>query len=82
MTEVVEVAVIGVPDEILGEAIKAFIVVRDASLTEYHVRAHLQRHLAPFQQPKFIEFIGSLPKNQAGKILKTELRQSTGCGLR
>ena len=80
MTEVVEVAVIGVPDEILGEAIKAFIVVRDASLTEYHVRAHLRRHLAPFQQPKFIEFTGSLPKNQAGKILKTELRQSTGLG--
>jgi acyl-CoA synthetase (AMP-forming)/AMP-acid ligase II len=75
MKEVVEVAVIGIPDEILGEAIKAFIVVRDGSLTEYHVRAHLQRHLAPFQQPKFIEFTDALPKNQAGKILKTELRQ-------
>jgi long-chain acyl-CoA synthetase len=75
ITDVVEVAVIGIPDEILGEAIKAFIVVRDTSLTEYHIRAHLQRHLAPFQQPKFIEFTDALPKNQAGKILKTELRQ-------
>jgi long-chain acyl-CoA synthetase len=75
ITEVVEAAVIGIPDEILGEAIKAFIVLRDTSLTEYHIRAHLQRHLAPFQQPKFIEFTDALPKNQAGKILKTELRQ-------
>jgi long-chain acyl-CoA synthetase len=75
ITEVVEAAVIGIPDEILGEAIKAFIVLRDTSLTEYQIRAHLQRHLAPFQQPKFIEFTDALPKNQAGKILKTELRQ-------
>ena len=54
--EVVEVAVIGVADEILGEAIKAFVVVTGAAVTEAQVRAHLQRRLAPFAQPKFVEF--------------------------
>ena len=81
ITDVAEVAVIGIPDEILGEAIKAFIVARDPSLTEYHIRAHLQRHLAPFQQPKFIEFTDALPKNQAGKILKTELHPKSRLGV-
>jgi acyl-CoA synthetase (AMP-forming)/AMP-acid ligase II len=75
LPEVVEVAVIGVADEILGEAIKAFVVVTGAAVTEAQVRAHLQRRLAPFAQPKFVEFTASLPKNQAGKILKAVLRE-------
>lgn len=75
LPEVVEVAVIGVADEILGEAIKAFVVVHGAELTEAQVRAHLQRRLASFAQPKFIEFTASLPKSQAGKILKAVLRE-------
>jgi len=65
-----------VPDEILGEAIKAFVVVRDVTLTERQVREHLQRKLPPFKQPKHIEFTPGLPKNQAGKILKAALRES------
>jgi len=76
LTEIIEVAVIGVPDEILGEAIKAFVVVRDVTLTERQVREHLQRKLPPFKQPKHIEFTPGLPKNQAGKILKAALRES------
>lgn len=75
LPEVVEAAVIGVADEILGEAIKAFVVVHGATLTEAQVRAHLQRRLASFAQPKFVEFTASLPKNQAGKILKAVLRE-------
>lgn len=75
LTGIVEVAVIGVPDEILGEAIKAFVVVRDVTLTERQVREHLQRKLPPFKQPKHLEFTAGLPKNQAGKILKAALRE-------
>ena len=74
--EVAEVAVIGVPDEILGEAVKIFIVSQDVSLNEQRVRAHLQRRLALFKQPKFVTFVDSLPKNQAGKILKSVLRET------
>lgn len=75
LPDVIEVAVIGVPDEILGEAVKAFIVRRDHHVTEQLVRKHLQGCLAPFKQPKWIEFVEALPQNQAGKILKTVLRE-------
>jgi long-chain acyl-CoA synthetase len=75
MTDVVEVAVIGIPDEILGEAIKAFVVIRGSILTPDLMRTQLERRLPRFKQPKLIEFVDRLPKNQAGKILKEKLRK-------
>ncbi|HMV72275.1 MAG TPA: class I adenylate-forming enzyme family protein, partial [Pseudomonadales bacterium] len=65
----VETAVIGVPDEVLGEAIKAFVVRCHATLTEEDVKGHLQRRLPAFKHPKWVEFREELPKNQSGKIL-------------
>ena len=72
---VVESAVVGVPDERLGEVGKAFVVRRSgAGLEADDVRAHLKQRLANFKVPREVEFVESLPRNLAGKILKRELR--------
>ena len=74
---VVEVAVIPVPDDILGQAIKAFIVTRNGyHLTGKDVLRHCKKELEEFAIPKYIEFRDSLPKTSSGKIDKLSLRQS------
>ncbi|MFZ5519450.1 MAG: class I adenylate-forming enzyme family protein [Candidatus Zhuqueibacterota bacterium] len=75
--EVHEVAVIGVEEEVLGEAIKAIIVFNDEMepLHEKAIRAFLSKKLPLVKIPKFIEFVKTLPKNESGKILKTVLRE-------
>ena len=72
---VVESAVIGVPDDRMGEVGKAFIVRREGStLTEQDVLDFCREHLANFKRPRTVEFVASLPRNASGKVLKTELR--------
>ncbi|MCL4294800.1 MAG: AMP-binding protein [Anaerolineae bacterium] len=70
---VVEAAVVGVPDPLQGEAIKAFVVVNGPQVTTADVLAHCRAHLEDFMLPKYVEFREQLPKTTSGKIKKTEL---------
>ena len=71
---VLECAVVGVPDEKSGEAVKLVIVKRSADLTEDDVREYCRHELTGYKQPKVIEFRTELPKTPVGKILRRELR--------
>lgn len=73
-TGVVEAAVIGVPDDKSGEAVKVFVVKADDSLTEAAVIAHAKENLTAYKVPKHVEFRTELPKTNVGKILRRELR--------
>jgi acyl-CoA synthetase (AMP-forming)/AMP-acid ligase II len=71
---VVEVAVIGVPDEEFGQRLKAFVVVgADAEVSDEELKAHVKANLAAYKAPREIEFLDELPRNATGKILKREL---------
>ncbi len=75
---VIEAAVIGVPDALAGEVIKAFVLVRagiesDASMRE-QLMAHARRRLGPALAPRSIAFVGALPHTRSGKIMRRLLR--------
>lgn len=73
--DVVEAAVVGMPDDILGEAVKAFIVLRrSAGITVDDVLAHCKRAMAPYMIPKEIVVLHALPKNSSGKVDKASLK--------
>ncbi|MCL5693663.1 long-chain-fatty-acid--CoA ligase, partial [Neisseria meningitidis] len=76
--KVMEVACIGVPAEKTGEALKVFVVKKDPSLTKEELIAFCRTELTACKVPKNIEFRDELPKSNVGKILRRELRQSTG----
>ncbi len=70
-----EIAIIGVEDDILGEAMKAYIVLNPGSdLEEADVLSYGKAKLPSYKVPKFVEFMDNLPKNKSGKIMKTRLK--------
>jgi len=73
---VLEVGVIGVPDQSGGEIVKAVIVKKDPALDAAAITAHCRENLTAYKVPKLIEFRDELPKTNVGKILRRELRES------
>jgi long-chain acyl-CoA synthetase len=71
---VLECAVIGIPDERSGEAVKLVVVKKDPALTEADVREHCKQNLTGYKLPRVIEFRADLPKTPVGKVLRRELR--------
>ncbi len=71
---VLEVGVIGHPNEASGEVVKAVIVKKDPALTEEAVIEHCRKNLTGYKVPKIVEFRDELPKTNVGKILRRELR--------
>jgi len=74
--KVAEAAVVGIPDKLRGEAVRAFIRLKDGALaTEREIKQFCRERLADFKVPKQIVFMASLPKTITGKIRKEVLKQ-------
>lgn len=73
---VLECAVVGVPDEKSGEAIKLIVVKKDPALTEQVIRDYCHANLTGYKRPRHIVFRADLPKTPVGKILRRELRDA------
>jgi HIP---CoA ligase len=73
---VAESAVIGVPDERMGEVGRAYVVAKPGrTITAEEVLAYCKEHLANFKIPRSVVVVGSLPRNPSGKVLKNDLRE-------
>jgi fatty-acyl-CoA synthase len=73
---VVECAVAGVPDEYWGEIVCAYVVSSDAALSAEHISEVCAQHLARYKRPREVSFVATLPRNSAGKIVRSALRQA------
>jgi len=73
---VLEVGVIGVPDEKSGEQVRAYVVASHPAPTAEQITAHCREHMAAYKAPHSVVFVDELPKSPIGKILRRELRDS------
>ena len=73
---VTEAGVVGVPDAVYGEEIKAFVVIKpEKCVNEEELIAYCKDCLPTFKRPKKVQFMKSLPRNILGKVLRAELRK-------
>ena len=80
---VAEAAVVAMSDRMRGEAVKAFVVLKEGQdISVEDLRFFAKEHLANFKVPQSIELRSSLPKNRTGKIDKEMLKQEVGNGLK
>ena len=74
--DIIDAAVIGIPDEKWGESVKGFVVLKDgAKLSEVDIISYTKTQIAGYKCPKSINFIDMLPRNPSGKVLRRELRE-------
>jgi long-chain acyl-CoA synthetase len=77
--KVLEAAVVGVPDPVMGEVVKACVALKPGDhATEEEIRRFCAERIADYKVPKFVEFLDYLPRNPAGKVTKKELRYVPG----
>jgi acyl-CoA synthetase (AMP-forming)/AMP-acid ligase II len=80
--DVTEAGVVGIPDNIWGESVKAFVVKKQGGMvTEQALIQFCKENLASYKKPKSIDFIDELPKNENGKILRKALKEPFWKGL-
>lgn len=73
---VVEAAVLGYPDQNLGEVVHAYVVLKDKSMAPEEIRAYCAGHVAKYKVPAVVEVLDELPKNSTGKILRRSLKET------
>ncbi|MGK5508382.1 fatty acid--CoA ligase family protein [Brevibacillus formosus] len=71
---IIEAAVIGIPDEVHGEAVKAFVALKEVAVSQEDIMTFCRDKLAKYKVPRQVEFVAELPKNSTGKILRRSLR--------
>ena len=78
LPQVLEAAVVGIDDALLGQAIKAFVVlVPGATLSPMQIQAHCRERLANYKTPKSVAIVAALPRTASGKIRRTALLETT-----
>jgi len=72
---ILEAAVVGIPDENFGEAVCAYVVLKDSVTSEDELKEFCTEHLAKYKVPTEVRIVSSLPKNSTGKILRRNLKE-------